>query len=694
MRFDHKLLISFIIIGAIPIIALALLFYNLNTHFLLENKIQHLRSSLSSVDAFLNQEKSSLDATLQDYTIWSDHYHALLEGNASWIEENIISWVPEHFGMDLVVLWDRTGKKVASAGNLNSFDSEMQNLILKEALEDRQFLSGFEALGSFLAIFSAGPVLPNEGEGSPAGALLFVRTLKPEGFSLFESESSFPFLIVGGELQAPQDRASTPEIEELRGKIQRLSAESFSLSSGAITVIKPILNPQGKTLGYLGLLDLAQEVKKAKQNTLIFTLIVGVGFLGLVLLLSGFLKRWLLVPLNTLRQDVQDLYAGKKKEERKWPQDQIGELAKSMIDLYRGSQEALQKAENERIRFRRILDSSQDVILVFDSQGYLQDANLAAEKFFSVSKKELLGMKPEEALGKLNIDPKTLSSRFWEGLKEAFSSGKETVYEGFFQALNKEVIVSFLPLFLEKELKGVVLSLKDITPLRKSELGRRTLLEGVAHDLGSPITSLMAAVELLKRNDTRSGEISYLQSMENNLFLLKTLVQNLVNLNRLDSGAIRLDKVPLHLCPFMEKIRTMFQPLIQARRLSLAIDCPDNIPPFWADVLYLEEIFSNLISNSIKHTPPSGLILISARNAGDQITIKFQDNGCGIPQEELNFVFQRFSQGERGRKAGGSGLGLYVTKSLVELMGGTITLKSEEGKGTLVELSFPLNQPN
>ncbi|MGB9553279.1 MAG: CHASE4 domain-containing protein, partial [bacterium] len=553
MRFGHKLLISFIIIGVIPIIALALLFYDLNTHFLVENKLQHLWSSLSSVDAFLNQEKSSLDTTLQDYTVWSDHYQALLVGNTSWIEENIISWVPEHFDMDLVVLWDRAGKKVASQGDLESFDPEMQNLILKGALEDRQFLTGFERLGSSLAIFSAGPVLPNDKEGSPAGALLFVRTLKPEGFSLFESENSFPFLIVGGELQVSRDRASTPEIEELRGKIQSLSAQSFSLllSSGAMTVSKAILNPQGKTLGYLGLLDLAQEIKETKQNTLIFSLIVGVGFLGLVLLLSGFLHRWLLVPLNTLSQDVQDLYAGKKKEERKWPKDQIGQLARSLIGLYRSSQEALQKAKNERIRFRGILDSSQDVILVFDSQGHFQDANLAAEKFFSASKKELLGMKPEEALKKLNIDPQTLSPRFWEGFREAFSLGKETVYEGFFQALNREVIVSFLPLFLEKELKGVVLSIKDITPLRKLELERRTLLEGVAHDLGSPITSLMAAVELLKRSDAPLREMGYLQSMENNLFLLKTLVQNLLNLNRLDAGAIRLDKVPLRLCPFM-----------------------------------------------------------------------------------------------------------------------------------------------
>jgi len=220
---------------------------------------------------------------------------------------------------------------------------------------------------------------------------------------------------------------------------------------------------------------------------------VGAGFLLLVFLASGFLQRWLLAPLNALNQDVHQLVSGKKEAERKWPQDQIGALAESLAKLYRESQEARQKAEADNVWFRGIIESSQDVLLVFDSKGKLADANKAAEAFFSTPKNQLLGLEPEEVLKRLNIDPKTISSRFWEGLKEAYSSGKETVYEGYFSAMDKQLLVSFLPLFLGKELKGVILTIKDITPLRKLELERRTLLEAVAHDLGSPITSLLAA---------------------------------------------------------------------------------------------------------------------------------------------------------------------------------------------------------
>ncbi|MDI6868918.1 MAG: ATP-binding protein [Coprothermobacterota bacterium] len=694
MKIGQKILLSFFLIGGIPLIALALAVYFLNSHVLLEAEVQHLVSSLSTMDSFLKQEKSALETTLEDYAVWSDHYQALLERKDAWIEENVTSWVPQHFGMELVILWDRFGKTIGYAGDPASLDSRIRELALTKALGQSQFFSGFERLGPSLAIFASGPVLTNEGKGPPAGALLFVRCLKPEDLSLFESEGSFPLLLVGNDLQVSEKYSQTPQLSEIKSKVGEITANSgyLLLSQGAIFTSKALLNPEGKVIGYLGFVSFAQEVAQARKNTIIFSLIVGCGFLGLVVLASGFLYRWLLAPLNTLSQNLRSLFSGKRIEERKWPRDQVGALASSLMELYRESQEARQKAEAENVWFRGILDSSHDILLIFDSQGRLADANKAAEVFFSTSKKQFLGLEPEEALKRLNIEPETLSSRFWDGLKEAYSSGKETVYEGYFASLDRQVIVSFLPLFLEKELKGVILSIKDVTALRKSELERRALLEGVAHDLGSPITSLFAAVELMKKGCDSPQAMSYLNGMENNLLLMKNLVQNLVNLNRLEAGMVRLEQAPIDLCQFLERMRLMFQPLIQSRRLTLAIECPENLPPLYADPVRLEEIFSNLFSNSVKHTPPSGLILISLGKIDTTIKIRFQDTGYGIPEEEMNFVFQRFRQGEMGRKAGGSGLGLYITKSLVELMGGTITLQSEKGKGTTVEISFPLNQ--
>ena len=416
---------------------------------------------------------------------------------------------------------------------------------------------------------------------------------------------------------------------------------------------------------------------------------MGAGFLLLVFLASGFLQRWLLAPLNALNQDVHQLVSGKKEAERKWPQDQIGALAESLAKLYRESQEARQKAEADNVWFRGIIESSQDVLLVFDSKGRLADANKAAEAFFSTPKNQLLGLEPEEVLKRLNIDPKTISSRFWEGLKEAYSSGKETVYEGYFSAMDKQLLVSFLPLFLGKELKGVILALKDITlekiGVRKAHSGGSCgSRPGLSHHL------FLAAVEAKKEYHSPPSA-GYLSGMENNLLVLRALVQNLVNMNRLEAGMIKVEPVPTDLYQFLEKVHSMFQPLARSRSLSFALDCPPDLPLLRVDPICLEEMCSNLISNSLKHTPPGGLVLVRAEKVNSALRLTFQDTGYGIPPEELDFVFQRFHQGKMGKRAGGSGLGLFITRALVET-GGTIELESKQGGGTRVKLLFPLNQ--
>jgi len=500
--------------------------------------------------------------------------------------------------------------------------------------------------------------------------------------------------LIEGKVALAGNRGTPEELKEIEGlDIPLKDNYSFvTLHSGALLASRPIYNPEGKNIGYLAICDFSGNVSEARRSAIIFSIVVGAGFLLLVLLASGLLQRWLLVPLNALNQDVHRLVSGKREAERKWPQDQIGALAESLVKLYRESQEARQKAEADSIWFRGIIESSQDILAIFDREGKLVDANKAAEAFFSTSKKQFLGLEPEEVLKRLNIDPKTISFRFWEGLKEAYFTGKETVYEGYFSAMDRQMLISFLPLSLGNELKGVILTLKDITPLRRLEIERRTLVEAVAHDLGSPITSLLAAVELMKKEYNSPPSAGYLSGMENNLLVLRNLVHNLVNFNRLEAGMIKVEPVPTDLCRLLKKVYSMFQPLARSRNLNFTLDCPPDLPSLRVDPVRLEEACSNLISNSLKYTPPGGLVLVRAEKINSSLRLTFQDTGYGIPPEEQDFVFQRFRQGKMGKGAGGSGLGLFITKSLVELMGGTIELASAKDRGTIVTLSFPLNQ--
>ena len=175
------------------------------------------------------------------------------------------------------------------------------------------------------------------------------------------------------------------------------------------------------------------------------------------------------------------------------------------------------------------------------------------------------------------------------------------------------------------------------------------------------------------------------------MLVLRALVQNLVNMNRLEAGMIKVEPVPTDLYQFLEKVHSMFQPLARSRNLNFGLDCSPDLPLLRVDPICLEEMCSNLISNSLKHTPPGGLVLVRAEKVNSALRLTFQDTGYGIPPEELDFVFQRFHQGKMGKRAGGSGLGLFITRALVET-GGTIELESKQGGGTRVKLLFPLNQ--
>lgn len=183
---------SFLIIGEIPLLALALLTYFLNGHVLLERESQHLNASLSDLQAFMEDKRFELEKILKDYALWTEDYNAVSEKNGAWLEENIFCWVPEHFGIDFVVLWDKSGSLLGFAGTPSLSDSQTWNYPLEKALRESQFVSGFERLGSSAVLFASGPILKRDSADPPAGVLLFAQKLKPESFPLLEPRTPSP----------------------------------------------------------------------------------------------------------------------------------------------------------------------------------------------------------------------------------------------------------------------------------------------------------------------------------------------------------------------------------------------------------------------------------------------------------------------------------------------------------------------
>ncbi len=224
----------------------------------------------------------------------------------------------------------------------------------------------------------------------------------------------------------------------------------------------------------------------------------------------------------------------------------------------------------------------------------------------------------------------------------------------------------------------------------------------VSHELRTPLTAISGYLKLLARgepgpvNDTQK---EYLQTVLRNSDRLNHLVNDLLDLSRLESGGIQLKYAHIDAGTLLEQSARGLRSLAEKKKVQLVVLKPS--PPFLfeADEARMEQALVNLLGNSVKFTPAKGRVEIGARledrNGTTWAVLWIHDNGVGIPQESLQRIFDKFYQAENSstRKAGGTGLGLAITQQLVEAHGGTIQVESRESQGSMFWISVPAVRP-
>ncbi|MBS0251920.1 MAG: response regulator [Proteobacteria bacterium] len=215
----------------------------------------------------------------------------------------------------------------------------------------------------------------------------------------------------------------------------------------------------------------------------------------------------------------------------------------------------------------------------------------------------------------------------------------------------------------------------------------------VSHELRTPLTLILAPVEKLKSDAARLGPASQqlLDVIENNALRLLRLVNDILNLIRLEEGRATLAKRPIDMGNFLKHTAASMKHLAALKGIHLDLQEPSGDLLINADQDALEKIVSNVIANAIKFTPPEGRIDISASDDEEFVTIKVSDTGIGIPAEQLPHIFDRFYQvdGSATRRHQGLGLGLALVRELMTRHGGDVTATSDAGRGTTFVLRFP-----
>ena len=328
-----------------------------------------------------------------------------------------------------------------------------------------------------------------------------------------------------------------------------------------------------------------------------------------------------------------------------------------------------------------ILDTMADGVIVVKSNGQVELMNLSAEWMLE---------SPNREADRIELAEVVRDHEILQLVSEAIRTRQTRQAELELVHRRRFLNVIATPLS-EGSDEGVLLTLQDVTSLWQVETTRREFVSNVSHELRSPLAAIRAMTETLQDgalNDTDTAQ-DFLTRILNDTQRMTTMVNELLELSRLESGQAPLHLAPVSLESVVAEIESRFDVSPDHERLKLETNVPGGIPLVMGEADKLNQVLANLVENAVKVTGDGGLISISANATDRWVEVKVSDNGIGIAREHLPHVFERFYKVDRSRRDGGTGLGLAIAKHLVQAHGGDIKVESVEREGSTFSFTLP-----
>lgn len=355
-------------------------------------------------------------------------------------------------------------------------------------------------------------------------------------------------------------------------------------------------------------------------------------------------------------------------------------------------------ADGQEKMLRYILDNSQEMIIGFDGHGCIVYVNERACEITGYSQRELKGV----YIGELYKDVFKIVDnkvKLIEGYR------KEEQIDTFLYRKNmtcfpvglKVVPYTYggIPFYycMAVNMTRYKLSLRKLEEttqqLRNSMKDRDSFVANVTHELRTPVNGIKGHTEILMEEEDDSQKKSYLKMILDCCYTMEGIINNILDFSKLEAGKFQIEENPFSFREFMEKTQEMFHALAYKKGLRFIMNVAPDIPDMLiGDELRLSQILNNLVSNAVKFTAQGyvGVEVIKNMHIGNEIELFFMvvDTGIGLTPEVKEKLFKSFSQADASitRKYGGTGLGLTITKELVNMMGGDIHAEGERGKGS------------
>ena len=335
------------------------------------------------------------------------------------------------------------------------------------------------------------------------------------------------------------------------------------------------------------------------------------------------------------------------------------------------------------------IDSLYDPVIVTDGDGCVTKLNPAAEEIFGSEK---------ENTGK-HVGEVSRAARIGSAVAEALESRRPVAGEGMSSVLPLAVDGSERAFRLRttpmrdngQHLLGAVTILEDITHLREIDRLKSEFIATASHELRTPLTSVQMGVHLLLEGalgELTDSQNEVLQACRQDCERLDKLMRDLLDLSRIETGESQPQLATVSARDLLDTAVKDLRAQVEAKGLHLRVDAPVTLPWVIVDRLQIERVVSNLVVNAIRHTK-QGEIKINAEQRDNYVAVSIQDTGSGIPSEYLPHIFDKFVQ-VPDAPTGGAGLGLTISKSIVEAHGGQISVQSQVGRGTTFTFTLPL----
>ena len=413
----------------------------------------------------------------------------------------------------------------------------------------------------------------------------------------------------------------------------------------------------------------------------------------LVIPLAYLFARSLTHPiLEVAQRAIQLVLSTFGKEVRVRSSDEVESLSKAIGEMGTQSRSKIEEISKEKDYLQTILKGMMEGVLVVDGRGRILMVNDALRGLLSLSS-DVSDKMPLEIIRNAELEG---------AIRKATENGENIALELDLNESGEKVIevnvVSILPSGRQIDedsegIRGAIAVFHDITRLKQLEKIRQDFVANVSHELRTPLTTIKGYAETLLEGALKEDQaFQFVQVIKRHTDRLTKIVEDLLMLSRIETREFQLKWEDVSVRDFIDDIIDFVRDPAERKKISLSRNEVPSSLRVKGDRSYLEQILMNLLDNAIKYTPEAGRVIVSAvEKDSKDIQFSVQDNGIGIPKEDLSRIFERFYRVDKGRskELGGTGLGLSIVKHLVQAHGGKVWVESQMGKGSTFCFTLP-----